>query len=136
MELRTRFRADHDSICIIEHGGKLPDDRQVKLRQPRIAASLDTLQHENRSTGRSLGIIRPDPGASSSSTARPKADDQRDDQGMQASFCEKPPRPLTPPEFVFGYKHTSAGRPHTNTHQDQEAQAPTLPPAITNAPRC
>jgi hypothetical protein len=42
---------------------------------------------------------------------------------MQASLFEKPLRPLTPPEFVFGYKYTSAGRPHTNTLQDWEVQA-------------
>lgn len=42
---------------------------------------------------------------------------------MQASLFEKPLRPLTPPEFVFGYKYISAGRPHTNTLQDWEVQA-------------
>lgn len=42
---------------------------------------------------------------------------------MQASLFEKPLRPLTPPELVFGYKYTSAGRAHTNTLQDWEVQA-------------
>ena len=42
---------------------------------------------------------------------------------MQASLFEKPLRPLPPPEFVFGYKYTSARRPHTTTHHDWEVQA-------------
>jgi hypothetical protein len=57
------FRVDHDSIRVIERGGKLSDESKVKLWQPHIAPSLEALQHENRSTGRSLGIIEPDAGS-------------------------------------------------------------------------
>jgi hypothetical protein len=34
-----------------------------------------------------------------------------------------PLKPLDPPEFVFGYKYTSSGTPHTHTIQDWEVQA-------------
>jgi hypothetical protein len=114
---------DHESIRVIERGGKLSDESKVKLWQPHIAPSLEALQQESKATGRSLGIIEPDAGSLEFFHRAAKADEQEDARGMQASLFEKPLRPLTPPEFVFGYKYTSAGRPHTNTLQDWEVQA-------------
>lgn len=117
------FRVDHDSIRVIEHGSKLSDESKVKLWQPHIAPSLQALQQENKATGRSLGIIQPDAANLRFFHRPPKPDEEQDAQGMQASLFEKPLRPLTPPEFVFGYKYTSAGRAHINTLQDWEVQA-------------
>lgn len=117
------FRVDHDSIRVIEPGGKLSDRGKVQLWQPHIALSLDALQQENKSTGRSLGIIQPDPGSLEFFHRAAKADEQQDARGVQASLFDEPLRPLTAAEFVFGYKYTSAGRPHTHTIQDWEVQA-------------
>ena len=117
------FRVDHDSIRVIECGSNLSDESKVKLWQAHIAASLTALQQENKATEPSLGIIKPDAGTLKFFHRPPKPDEQQDAQGMQASLFEKPLRPLTPPEFVFGYKYTSAGRAHTNTLQEWEVQA-------------
>lgn len=117
------FRVDHDSIRIIDPGTKLSDESKVKLWQPHIVPSLEALLRENKATERSLGIIEPDAGSLEFFHRPAKADEQQEAQGVQASLFEKPLRPLTPPEFVFGYKYTSGGRPHTHTIQDWEAQA-------------
>lgn len=102
---------------------KLSDESKVKLWQPHIAPSLEALLRENKATERSLGIIEPDAGSLEFFHRAAKADEQQEAQGVQASLFEKPLRPLTPPEFVFGYKYTSGGRPHTHTIQDWEVQA-------------
>ena len=117
------FRVDHDSIRVIERGAKLSDESKVQLWQPHIAASLEALHQENKATERSLGIIQPDAGSLQFFHRPAKADEQQEVRGVQASLFEKPLRPLAPPEFVFGYKYTSAGRPHTHTIQDWEVQA-------------
>lgn len=118
------FRVDHDSIRVIERGAKLSDESKVKLWQPHIAASLDDLLQQNKTTERSLGIIQPDAGSLKFFHRPAKADEQQEAQGVQTSLFEKPLRPLTPPEFVFGYQYTSDGRPpHTHTVQDWEVQA-------------
>jgi hypothetical protein len=117
------FRVDHDSIRVIERGGKLSDDSKVELWVPHVADSLEALHRENRMTERSLGIVRPDPGSLGFFHRTAKTDEQKQAQGVQASLFEKPLRPLAPPEFVFGYNYTSGGRSHTHTIQDWEVQA-------------
>ena len=117
------FRVDHDSIRVIEPGKGLSDESKVHLWQPHVAPSLDALHQENKATERSLGIIQPDAGSLKFFSRPAKPQEQQDAQGMQASLFEKPLRPLTPPEFVFGYKYTSASRKHEHTIQDWEVQA-------------
>ncbi len=117
------FRVDHDSIHVIERGSKLSDESKVQLWQPQVVPSLEALLKENRATERSLGIIQPDAGSLQFFHRAAKANERQDVSGMQASLFEKPLRTLTPPEFVFGYKYTSAARPHTHTLQDWEVQA-------------
>src|SRR5688572_19319740 len=56
------YRVDHDSIQVTERG-KLTEEAKVRLWQPHITTSLAALQDEHRTAGRSLGIIRPDPGS-------------------------------------------------------------------------
>ena len=48
---------------MLEHGNKLADATRVRLWTPFIAPSLKALMAENDATGRSLGIIKPDPGS-------------------------------------------------------------------------
>jgi hypothetical protein len=52
-----------------------------------------------------------------------QAQEKEEAKSMQASLLVQPLRPLDPPEFVFGYKYTSGGKPHTHTIQDWEVQA-------------
>jgi len=117
------FRVDHDSIRVIERGKSLSDESKVMLWKPHIAASLDALKNENKTTERSLGIIQPDAGSLKFFRRAAEAAEKEEAKGMQASLFEQPLKPLDPPEFVFGYKYTSGGTPHTHTIQDWEVQA-------------
>ena len=117
------FRVDHDSIRVIEHGKSLSDENKVMLWRSHVAASLDALKNENKTTERSLGIIQPDAGSLKFFWRDAEAAEKEEARGMQASLFEQPLKPLDPPEFVFGYKYASGGTPHTHTIQDWEVQA-------------
>lgn len=117
------YRVDHDSIKVIERGSSLDDESKVRLWQPHIVASLSTLQEEHRNTGRSLGIVRPDPGSLKFSWKDAEPEEQQDSRCVQASLLDEPLRPLKPPEFTFFYRYTSGGKEHTQSIQDWEVQA-------------
>lgn len=117
------FRIDQPSIRIVEPGKNMSDEAKVRLWQPHVAPSLDALQQENRASARSLGIIRPDPGSLKFFHRKSEADEQAGVHGVQASLFDDPLRPLAPPEYVFGFRYTSAGRGHEHTIQDWEVQA-------------
>jgi len=117
------FRVDHDSIRVIERGKALSDESKVMLWRPHVADSLEALQKENKATGRSLGIVRPDAGSMKFFWRDADAGEKEEAKSVQASLFEQPLKPLSPPEFVFGYKFTSGGKPHTHTIQDWEVQA-------------
>jgi len=116
------YRVDHDSIKVIERD-KLTDEARVRLWQPHIVTSLTALQLEYRSVGRSLGIIRPDPGSLQFLWKEAEQEEQDDTRSVQASLFEAPLRPLKPPELTFFYRYTSAGTEHTQSIQDWEVQA-------------
>lgn len=122
------YHVDEDSIQLLENGNKLSSESKVRLWLPHIAPSLKSLIEDNKNTGRSLGIIRPDHGSlrfiveeSSSST--------QEDQNVaellyeQASFLEEPLKPLKRPHYSFSYKYTCGGHTHQNQIFDWEVQA-------------
>lgn len=124
------FRVDESSIKLIESGSRLSEEAKVRLWQPFIAPSLTQLHEENRTINRSLGIIRPDPGslkfyykaASEADTADQEVTEQVH-QMQQSSLLEDPLTPLEKPEYVFGYRYTSAGHAHAHLIHDWEVQA-------------
>jgi hypothetical protein len=116
------YRVDHDSIQVIERD-KLTDEAKVRLWQPHITSSLTALQEEHRTAGRSLGIIKPDPGSLRFLWKDAEQEDQEDTRSVQASLFEAPLRPLKPPELTFFYRYTSGGSEHTQSIQDWEVQA-------------
>lgn len=117
------YRVDHDSIKVIERSNRLSDESKVRLWQPHIATSLTTLQEEHKATGRSLGIIRPDPDSLKFFWKDAEYEDQEDTRSVQASLLDELLRPLKPPEFTFFYRYTSDGKEHTQSIQDWEVQA-------------
>jgi hypothetical protein len=117
------YRVDHDSIRIIERGTKLTDANKVRLWQPHIAASLTELQAQHEATGRSLGLIKPDPDSVRFSWRDAEQEEQDDARGVQASLFEAPLRPLKPAELTFFYRYTSGGKEHNQSIQDWEVQA-------------
>jgi len=122
------YRVDEDSIHRIEPGKKLSGEAKVRLWTPFIAPSIKDLMADNEDTGRSLGIIKPDPG-SLKFVIKEAAQSEQDDQAVakmvfeQASLLEDPLKPIKKPKYSFSYHYTCAGHPHKHQIHDWEVQA-------------
>lgn len=122
------YRVDEGSIHLLENGNVLSDMAKVRLWAPFVAPSLKALMTENLATGRSLGIIRPDPGSLRFVIRKADQSDQADQDiarslYQQTSLLEDPLTPLEPPRYSFSYHYTSAGHPHRHQIHDWEVQA-------------
>ena len=130
------YRVDEGSIHLVEHGKTLPDEAKVRLWTPFIAPSIGVLIEENKSCGRSLGIIRPQPGSLKFIIKETK-DSNAEDQEVadlvfheQASLLEDPLKPLEKPRHSFSYQFicadpsrcTCAKNPHAHQIHDWEVQ--------------
>lgn len=98
----------------------------------RVKRSTDMgeLRKENRTTSRSLGIVRPDLGSLKFFHKAAQDADTEDrevaeavQQVQQSSLLEDPLKPLDKPQYAFGYRYTSAGNPQTHIIHDWEVQA-------------
>lgn len=118
-----------DSIRIIQPRSALKPQQKVRLWKPFVAASLFALKEENAKTGRSLGIIKPDP-SSVRFSAKPIKEASSEDQALthslyrQASLLETESlKELEKPELTFEYRFTSAGHTHEMKIHDWEVAA-------------
>ena len=117
-----------DSIRIVSAGKDLSDAAKVQLWKPFIASNLKALHEENKATGRSFGIVRPDAGSMKFFT-KPIAQTNAQDQALNASLFqqnalfEDPLKPLQKAECAFGYRFTSGGHEHNHLIHDWEVQA-------------
>ncbi len=122
------YRVDEPSIKVTGKSGDLSPTSKVALWSPFVSPSLSVLQSDQKQSGRSLGIIRPDAGSIRFKIA-PLAESTPDDQEVashvfeQASLLEDPLRPLAKPEFSFSYTFVSGGKQHTYQIHDWEVQA-------------
>ena len=129
------YHIDEGSIQLIQKGG-LSDANKVRLWQPFIAPSIGTLLDENKATGRSLGIIRPEP-AGLKFTIKAAKESNKEDKEVaelvyqQESLLEDPLKPLAKPVYGFYYQFTCADpkhctckeNPHNHQIHDWEVQA-------------
>ena len=118
-----------DSIRIVQLSSALKPEQKVRLWKPFIADSLQALKEENVKTGRSLGIVKPDPDSVKFS-AKPIREASAEDQALtnnlyrQASLLDTEPlKELHKPEFTFEYRFTSAGHTHEMKIHDWEVAA-------------
>lgn len=121
------YHVDEDSIRVTAKGDTLSARSRVQLWVPFVADSLSALQDENRSTNRSLGIVRPDSGSVQFKVKRIDESDDNDRELAnevyeQASLLEDPLKPLPRPEYNFVYHFKSAGKQHVCTIHDWEVQ--------------
>lgn len=118
---------EEDSIRIVEYGKRLKDVSKVKLWKPFIAPSLKALHEENKLTGRSFGIVRPDAGSLKFFIEKEDQANEHD-RAMnnaafqQASLFEAPLVKLPPTEYAFGYRFTSDSHSHRHYIHDWEVQ--------------
>lgn len=118
-------RVIEDSITIIA-GRTLPKSKRFKLWLPFVANSLEALQQENIKTGRSLGIICPDPASVRLSwkAAVDASEEERENLrvGRQVMLLEQEPTPLQK-DFTFFYTFTTGQKRHRCQILDWEVQA-------------
>jgi hypothetical protein len=130
------YRVDEGSIRLIQQGG-ISEEAKVKLWRPFIAPSIGILLEENKTAGRSLGIIRPQPESIRFIVKEAKDSDAEDQKVAdlvfreQISLLEDPLKPLEKPKYSFFYQFTCAdpasctcaNNPHTHQIHDWEVQA-------------
>lgn len=118
-------RVVEDSITIVE-GRSLPRRERFKLWLPFVADSLEALEAENVETGRSLGIIHPDP-ASVRFTWKPVPESSEEERenlrvSRQAMLFEESLNPLHK-DFTFFYAFATGGKMRRCQILDWEVQA-------------
>jgi hypothetical protein len=130
------YRVDEGSIRLIEKD-KLADESKVRLWRPFIAPSIGVLIEENKTQGRSLGIIRPKPESLKFIIKEAKESNAEDQEvadlvfAEQTSLLEDPLKPLEKPRYSFSYQFicadptrcTCSNNPHTHQVHDWEVQA-------------
>lgn len=118
-------RVVESSIAIVS-GCTLPRREQFKIWLPFVADSLETLKEENIKTGRSLGIIRPDPTSIRFDwkSASESSNDERENLrfSRQGMLFEEELTPLQK-DFTFFYTFVSGGHSHRCQILDWEVQA-------------
>lgn len=119
---------DEDSIRIVGQGKDLSDVAKVQLWKPHVAPSLKALHADNKSSKRSFGIVKPDPGSLKffiEKEEEAEADDRAINRAAfeQVSMFEQPLAKLPAPEYAFGYRFTSDGHAHRHYLHDWEVQA-------------
>lgn len=117
-----------DSIRIVSRGNDLNDASKVHLWKPFVVPSLKALHEENKATGRSFGIIKPDPGSMRFFFKSVKQTSKQE-QALSTSLFQQnvlfgdPLKPLQKPRYSFGYRFTSDGHEHNHLVHDWEVQA-------------
>lgn len=122
------FRVKEDTIRVVKREGEQKPEEKVRIWKPSVVASLEALKEAQKSTQRSLGIVRPDPGSvrfKYEPIARAGAEDQETARSVytQQSLIEESLKALPGPEYVFRYQFTSGGKDHTMQLHDWEIEA-------------
>lgn len=122
------FKVNEDSIGIVRRGKDVSRRAKVELWRPFVTESLSALEAAQKTTGQSLGIVKPDPG-SVRFHARPLAQANDEERAAAESIhsqqllLEEPLKNLPRSEYVFSYGFTSGDRPHKMQIHDWEVQA-------------
>lgn len=122
-------RVKEDSISIVRRAKQAKLEERARLWLPSVVPSLTALHEAQKATGKSLGIVRPDPGSVRFRHQPIAKADQEEREALlavyraQQSLLEDPLKPLPAPEYAFRYEFTSAGHKHSMQIHDWEIQA-------------
>jgi len=123
------YRVDQGTLRILKSGKRASPESKARKWLPHVAPSLSWLYDEQARNGRSLGIIRGDPGTLRFRW-RPLAQADEDDKSIakeafrqQSLFDEHPIKPLPSPEYLYRLEFASDGKRHAMTLHDWEVQA-------------
>ncbi|WP_293222301.1 hypothetical protein [Ottowia sp.] len=116
-----------DSIAVVQFANQLNEEQKVRAWLPHVSPSLEVLKQENLSTGRSLGIVKPDED-SLRFKARKLSKDSEEDAELKSTFRQfslLDPSALNPitVEYEFSYQFTCDGRSHNMKIHDWEVQS-------------
>jgi hypothetical protein len=118
-----------ETINIVHRAKNVSEIEKVRLWKPFISESITSLKQENKETGKTLGIIKPDPKSITFHSIPLKNDDAHEQRitkevYRQVSLLEPNPlKPLGNPEYSFEYRFTSAGARHKMKIHDWEIAA-------------
>lgn len=117
-----------DSIVVRRRHDQSTPEENARIWLPAVSRSMAELEDLQRSTGRSLGIIRPEPASvrfKYQPISKASADVVETTQMVyqQASLLEPPLKPLPAPEYVFRYEFVCDGKEHVMQLHDWEVQA-------------
>lgn len=122
------YKLDQGSLVIFQRGDKATPESKLQIWKPHVVPSIHWLVDEQERSGRSLGIVQPDPGSVRFGwKSAEKADEQERSLAAGARqqlniFTSKPLEPLPDPDYIFRYRFTSDGRPHEMALHDWEVQ--------------
>ena len=122
------YRVKEDTIRLVKHAKATKPEEKAQLWKTSVAESLVALQDDQKASGRSLGIVRPDPDSVRfryEAIERAGEGDQETARSVyqQQSLIEESLTPLPTPEYVFRYQFTSAGKQHMMQLHDWEVEA-------------
>jgi hypothetical protein len=123
------FRMKEDSLRIVKSRDRMTPEQCAQLWKPCVSESLEALHKAQQDNGKSLGIIRPDPGSVKFrySPIDKAGQDEKDEIQQvyqeQQSLLEEPLSKLPAPEYIFRYQFTSGGNQHSMQIHDWEVQA-------------
>jgi hypothetical protein len=123
------YHVDQGTLRIVTSGKRASSESKVRLWLSHVVPSLSWLYDEQERTGRSLGIVRPDPGTLRfrwSPLIQADEGDKaiaKDAFRQQSLFDEHAIKPLPSPEYLFRLEFASDGRRHAMTLHDWEIQA-------------
>jgi hypothetical protein len=122
------YKLKEDRIFIRRRHDQSSPAENALVWLPAVSRSMAELEELQRTTGRSLGIIRPEPASvrfKYQPIARATAEVQATTQLVyqQASLLEPALKPLAAPEYVFRYEFECGGKDHVMQLHDWEVQA-------------
>lgn len=118
---------NEDTIVIVQPSSSIEEVQRVRMWAPHVAKSLTALKEDNKTTERSLGIVRPDPGSVRFKARRLRKDSVEDGEIQalfrQQSLLDAIALPSLTIEYEFSYRFTSDGTAHEMKIHDWEVQA-------------
>lgn len=118
-----------DTITVIRHAQDSTPEERAKLWLPSVVPSLTALHEAQKTNGKSLGVVRPDPGSVRFKYQPIAKADQEEREAIQdvyraqQSLLENRLERLPAPEYAFRYQFTSDGRQHSMQLHDWEVEA-------------
>lgn len=119
------FRVEPTSIRVVQRGDSMTPEQKAALWLPHVAESIAALKEQNRTSERSLGIVRPKPETVRFKWSAIDADDVAINESLShqaAMFATEVLKPLKA-DYAFSYQFRTGDNDHDMKIHDWEVQA-------------